>query len=455
MADATDQRKPTERLAELIERQEAPAVQAFLASLGGLDTVRAVSHLAEDDLVALLELVEAPTAAELLERLPDDQATGVFEIIQPATAARILEEMPSDAQADYIGELEDDEARAILAELEPEEAREIRELCEYDEESAGGLMITEYVEVRSGRSIGQVIDDLQAGAEEYRSYYIQYVYVVDRKGRLVGVLPFREIVLAPRSAIVDDLMISDPVSISADTPLDELEHFISQQRFFGVPVVDARGVLVGVLRRRSVEEAVSDRSDETFRAVAGIVGGEELRSMPLRLRAGRRLSWLSANIVLNVLAASVIAANQDTLEAVIALAVFLPIISDMSGCSGNQAVAVSLRELTLGVLRPADYGRVLLKELGVGLINGCALGLLVGLTAFLWKGNVWLGLVVGLALALNTCVAVVVGGIVPLVLKAFGRDPALASGPILTTVTDMCGFLLVLSLASALLERLI
>jgi magnesium transporter len=155
-----------------------------------------------------------------------------------------------------------------------------------------------------------------------------------------------------------------------------------------------------------------------------------------------------------VVAASVIAAYQETLAAVIALAVFLPIISDMSGCSGNQAVAVSMRELTLGLVQPADLLRVMVKELAVGLVNGLALGVLIGLAAWLWKGNLYLSAVVGLALAVNTLVAVAIGGCVPIGLKALKLDPALASGPILTTITDMCGFLLVLTLASLALAHL-
>jgi magnesium transporter len=160
------------------------------------------------------------------------------------------------------------------------------------------------------------------------------------------------------------------------------------------------------------------------------------------------------NVLLNILAASVIAFYQDTLSAVIALAVFLPIVSDMSGCSGNQAVAVSMRELTLGVVRPADVFRVWMKEIPVGILNGLALGGLVALAGWIWQGNAWLGLVVGAALGLNTVIAVSIGGTVPLILKAFKVDPALASGPVLTTITDMCGFFLVLGLASLLLPQL-
>lgn len=177
--------------------------------------------------------------------------------------------------------------------------------------------------------------------------------------------------------------------------------------------------------------------------------------MPLGIRSGRRLSWLSVNILLNVLAASVIAAYQDTLAQVIALAVFLPIISDMSGCSGSQAVAVSIRELALGLVRPVEMMRVLGKEMMVGCINGLALGILLGAVTLLWKGNMWLGAVVGGALMLNTIVAVSLGGIIPLALKRMDLDPALASGPILTTVTDMCGFFFVLSMATMVLPHLV
>ncbi len=176
--------------------------------------------------------------------------------------------------------------------------------------------------------------------------------------------------------------------------------------------------------------------------------------MSLFKRSSRRLSWLSINIVLNIVAASVIALYQDTLEQAIVLAVFLPIISDMSGCSGNQAVAVSIRELTLGLVRPKELLRVLTKESAIGLVNGLVLGLLLGAAAFLWKGNPWLGLIVGGALAANTLLAVSFGGLVPLILRGMRTDPALASGPLLTTVTDMCGFFFVLSFASALLPRL-
>ncbi|HEM46811.1 MAG TPA: magnesium transporter, partial [Alphaproteobacteria bacterium] len=279
-------------------------------------------------------------------------------------------------------------------------------------------------------------------------------YVTTPEGALVGVVPMRDFLLADARLPIHSLMIEKPLRVSVDDSLDALRAVFEQHPFVGLPVVAEDDVLVGVLRAHDVQEALADRSGSDHLKTQGIVGGEELRTMPLLERSGRRLSWLSVNIVLNIVAASVIAAFQDTVQAVIALAVFLPIISDMSGCSGNQAVAVSLRELTLGLIRPIDVARVWAKEASVGLLNGIALGALLAMAAWLWKGNVYLGAVVGLALMLNTIVAVSLGGVIPLVLKRMRVDPALASGPVLTTVTDMCGFALVLGIATWMLPRL-
>jgi magnesium transporter len=254
--------------------------------------------------------------------------------------------------------------------------------------------------------------------------------------------------------MLGETMIKTPLHVNTSASLRDLKDFFRQYTFLGAPVVDDEGKLVGVIRSSSVREAANRQNTQLFLKFAGIVGGEEFRNMSLFKRSSRRLSWLSINIILNILAASVIALYQDTLEKAIVLAVFLPIISDMSGCSGNQAVAVSIRELTMGLVRPRELIRVLSKEATIGAVNGIVLGLLLGGAALLWKGNPYLGLVVGVALAANTLVAVSFGGLVPLILKGMRSDPALASGPILTTITDMCGFFFVLSFASVILPRL-
>jgi len=454
MSATPDPIVPIEELADLIDRRDAVGCTNWLERNASRDTVYALGRLDDDQRELLLGLLDPQAAADVIDQLPETQAIEAIEGLEAGVAARILEALPSDEQVDLINELEARDAEAILDAFDPEEAAGLRRLAAYDDSVAGGLMMLEFLSFQPDASVRSVLDDLEQNAERYAEINVQYTYVVDRTRRLQGVVPLRAMLLAPRSRTLAEIMIPNPISVPDSMELDELSAVFSDHPYLGLPVIDSRKRLVGVIERSDIEHALIEDAEEVYRQTQGIVGGEELRTMPLVTRSSRRLAWLSINIVLNIMAASIIAFHQDTIEAVIALAVFLPIISDMSGCSGNQAVAVSMRELTLGVARPSDLFSVLRKEMSVGLINGIALGLLIALVAFAWKGNPYLGAVVGGALMLNTIIAVSIGGTIPLILKGMNLDPALASGPVLTTITDMCGFMLVLSLASAAMSQL-
>lgn len=447
--------RPWETLGELADAGDPAALVAFVESLQPSDQALALSRLDEAHHQTVLTTLPAEDAAELLHHLSETQAAELIESLSIQDAVAIVQEMPSDEQADLLGDLCEEQAAGILDAFSTEEAQAVRELTAYSDDVAGGLLVREILRFDHSTKVADVINTLSENAEEFRDYDVQYAYLTDDAQKLVGVLPMRNLLFAKRSEPVADIMIADPLSLLDTTPLDDLRDFFDSHHFLGVPVVDADGRLLGVVHRNAVDYEATRAAESDFLKSQGIIGGEELRTMPLMQRAKRRLSWLSINIVLNIGAAGVIAVYQDTLAQVIALAVFLPIISDMSGCSGNQAVAVSMRELSLGLVRPTEMLRVWLKEVTVGLVNGAALGVLVAIVAVIWDGNGYLGLVVGVALFINTLIAVSIGGTVPLLLKRLGFDPAVASGPLLTTVTDMCGFFLVLGLATAMLERLI
>ena len=443
------------KLPKVVETADREGLERFLDGLSPDDRTLAVSRLPEHSRELLLETLDPEEAAEIIEGLPDAQVTDAIEHMPADLAARIVEELPSHHAADVVNELEPKLAEAIFDQMAPADAVDIRALVQYGDDECGGLMESEQLSYDSNTAVGDVVADLQSNAERYKDYDVQYVYVTDTAGRLEGVLFLRSLLLTAPWTPISEIMLPEPRHALNTSSIEELHALFDSISFGAVPVVDEHRHLLGVLRRSAVEERLAERSDRDYRLTQGIVGGEELRTMPLVTRARRRLSWLSVNVVLNVVAASVIAANEETLQQVIALAVFLPILSDMSGCSGNQAVAVTMRELSLGVVRPTELLRTAFKEISVGAINGLALGLLVGAAAWGYSGMPWLGAVIGVALMLNTMLAVVIGGCVPLILKRFGVDPALASGPLLTTVTDMCGFFLVLTLASAIIEKLV
>jgi magnesium transporter len=443
-------------LEELIERGDVESIRSLLDSLPPEDVSYVLGQFTPDELARLMELLSAShpdLAVTLMERLVDVQAADVISVLPPKAAAAIVEAMDSDDRVDVLAEVDDDQTREILARLDPEEAADVRRLGQYPPESAGGLMISEYLSHPSTRRVAEVLDDLRANAEHYAGYDVQYLYVTSETGQLIGVLRLRDLVLTPGDRGIESIMLRDPAHVSTLDGSEHLAAFFDDHAFFAAPVVDQDGVLVGVVRRAAVEAARAEKADRTLLAFAGIVGGEELRAMPFVTRVLRRLAFLGPNIGLNLVAASVVALYEPTIAAVTALAIFLPMLSDMSGCAGNQAVAVSIRELSLGILKPRDVWRTLGKEVGVGVVNGVALGAVLGAIAWLMRGGQWplIGVVIGGAMALNSIVAVSIGGTIPLFLRRLGIDPALAASPVLTTFTDLCGFFLTLQLATAIL----
>jgi magnesium transporter len=442
-----------ERVKEAVDAKDAERLIELLDPLPLSQASRQLFALEAEDRDILLSLVPVELAARLLEEAPHVAATELVEKMEPERAAEVLEELDSAQQADIIGELDEEDAEAILKELDPEDAADVRRLAEYEDDVAGGLMDADVLTFRGDQTVGQVLRRFASDDEDFERYRGQHPYIVDDAGAPVGVLSLRLLLTAKRGDKLSAIM-AKPLTVPDTMDLDELHDIFDRYDFLGLPVTDPTGKLVGVVDRQSVYDAVLERSESESLKLQGVVG-DEVRSMPFILRSRRRLAWLSANIVLNIIAASVISAYEETLAAVIAIAVFLPMVSDMSGCSGNQAVGVTMRELSLGLVRPKDALRVWRKEVVVGIANGIVLGLLIGIVAWVWKGNPWLGVVIGAALAANTVIAVSIGGVVPLLLKHLGQDPAAASGPLLTTITDMAGFFLVLSLASLMMPLLL
>lgn len=449
----TEEMTTWELLRETLETGDDDQLRAVVAELPTVEASQALLHLEQSEQKDILVALNPADAADLIEEFPEQPALDLIESLSADEAASILGEVESDVQADFLQEIDEDDVTAILASMEPAAAADAMALAKYRYDTAGGLMHPHVFRFSTESRVGDVLDRFVSGEEDFERYRGHHPYVVDRRGRLVGVISLRNLLLSARSRQLTEIMTA-PMSVKASATIDDVEDIFDEEEFLGLPVVDDDGILIGAISRSALSDELRDRADIDQLKRQGIVD-DELRSMPLAVRSRRRLSWLSVNILLNIVATSVIAVYEDTLSAVIALAVFLPIVSDMSGCSGNQAVAVSMRELTLGVIKPDEFLRVWRKEAGVGIINGLALGLLLGFAAWLWKGNPYLGMVVGTALALNTVVAVSIGGCVPLILKYRNVDPAVASGPILTTITDMVGFFLVLSIAAAAMPLLV
>ena len=450
MSHSTNQDLRT--LSEAIATDNIDSLRSLLRSVPPGDSARLLTRLDSAEQRHLLDLLPADEAAGLLMELRVPQAAQCLENLAAERAAALIEHFPSNEQVDVLAELED-KAAAVIALLSSETAKRVRHLSQYRPDTAGGLMVAEFLVYREGLQVADVVDDLRSHAQKYSRLDVQYAYITDDSDRLIGVLRLRDLLLLDRTDPVRTAMVLAPLRVRPEASLDELLRLFDRHPFLGVPVVDSGDRLLGVVLRVDVEEATSERADRRMLLMSGVMGGEEARSMPWASRVLRRAPWLCISLLLSLVAASVIGWYQETLATAIALAVFLPVISGMGGNSGNQALAVSIRELSLGLVQPQEFLWVVLKEASVGFTNGLLLGLTVGTLCFVWQQSLPLSIVVGTAITLNTLVAACLGGILPLLLKKWRLDPALASGPVLAAVNDLCGFLFALVLADLLLPR--
>lgn len=445
-------------LLETVTRQlregEESAVKAAMAGLHPMDAARLVARLEESDRLALLEMLNHETAAEIVGELNERDQAEVVGALEPEVASGIVREMASDEAADVLGDLPQAKTDAILANWSPRQAAKARRLIAFAEDSAGGLMATEFVALRENLTVRQAMRSLRAQLRHLKEGGATYVYTVDRNGTLTGVLQLRDLVTRRPEQVLADLKLSQVQFVHHSASKEEVARQFHRYRYLALPVVDDGQRLLGVITADSLVGLTREIATDEILKMQGL-DTDETRDLPVFGIVRRRITWLSLNIVLNLIAASVIALYTDTLQAVIALAVFLPIISDMSGVSGMQAVAVSIRDLALNRTSPREFWRVISKEARIGFINGLILGTEIGLVAYLWKGQAWLGGVAAVSLWMNTIIAVCMGSGLPLLIKRLNLDPAIASGPILTTVTDLMGFLIVLSLATRLLPHLI
>lgn len=451
---ASDQQtEPWRALQRLIETDDASKIVEYLQDLPAGEISRVLSRLDAADQTRLLTIISPAATAHLLEGLPEPQAVALLNSAKPDLVVAVLHQLPSDERADLLAQLNEEHRRQVFLAMDPSFAAVSKQLSLYPASTAGGIMVTEFLAYRDSSNVADVLADLRTHVDQYSRYDVQYAYVTGKNGLLIGVLRLRDLLLSASDQKLSSIMhvVTEKVAVSAS--LRDLRALFNRHTFSGVPVVDDLGRLIGVVRRADIEEAEGQQAAQTFLRFSGVVGGEEFRTMPSRTRILRRLPWLMITGLLNVAAAAVIGLFEDTLSAAIALAAFLPVISGLSGNAGNQAIAVTLRELALGLIKPNEAWWVLRREVYTGVFNALVLGLALSVAAIAWRGNVYLGLVVGVALALSTLIAVCVGGSLPLLLKRRGVDPAVASSPILTTLTDVCGFVITLGFATFLLPH--
>lgn len=372
-------------------------------------------------------------AAGLIEVMEDDFFIGLFNLIDPALAARLLSRL----------RIETVESRLSL--LPPSLAKELRELMEYPPGTAGYLMDPRVSTFHPDDTIEEVLKRIRA----IRDRRIVNINIVDNNGRLAGVIPLQEVAVSQPQERLGDLIRGQPVAIQAMSPREEVVGLLEEQKLLSLPVVDIEGMLLGIIRYDALVNAAKQDATEDVQAMFG-AGRDERALSKVSFAIRKRLPWLEINLATAFLAAAVVGIFEETIARITVLAVFLPVVAGQSGNTGSQALAVTMRGLALREIRGRHWFRVARKEVLVGFINGCAVALTTSLIVFFWADSFGLTVVIAVAMVFSMAIAGLSGAVIPIVLKAFGQDPAQSSSIILTTVTDVVGFMSFLGLATLL-----
>ena len=448
----TTEQDTTADLARLHELLQGGDVQPAIDLLEGLhpaDQADVFEALDRADQPKMLALLSGEGIAHLLGHLEDEQRRSVVDEMPRATLARVLDASEYDVAVDILRTLPPAEAVMTLSQMST--AAEVTPLLAHADESAGGLMTRGYIAVHRDMTAGEAIDFLRATKPAAEEAY--YLYVLDAANHLQGVVNLRQLIVSDPETRLEDVMEPEPIAVTAESDQEEAANLMQHYRLRSLPVVDEERVLRGVITSDDIIDVIQEEATEDMYYIAGLPGDDSLHAS-LQVSARKRIPWLMVSLATSFMAGAVVALFEGTIERAAALAVFMPIIAAQSGSAGIQTVTIVVRGIALRELEADEAWRALRKEIALGVIRGVLFGVLVGGAAYLWQGEWAWGAVVGGAMLLNMVVAGLLGMLIPMTLRAMKLDPAIASGILLVSFTDILGFLMLLGFGALAISQL-
>jgi magnesium transporter len=438
----------SERLYTALSAEDLPLVRQLIVSLHPAEIASLLESLPPEERLVAWKQVAPEIGGEVLTHLHDDVRAGLIRDMHSAELVAATEDLDPDDLADLIHELPDQVIAQLLSTMDAQDRARLEAVLPYPEDTAGGLMNVDTITVRAGLTLEVVLRYLRLLGRLPDT--TDSLMVVNRDGRLLGVLPLGEVLTRDPSLTVAEVMRHDVEGIAADTPAQEVAKRFEYRDLVTAPVVDHHGRLLGRITIDDVVDVIRDEAEHSLMRMAGLNEEEDMFA-PVGQSARRRAVWLGINLITALMAAWVIGLFDATIEKLVALAILMPVVASMGGIAGSQTLTLVIRGLALGQVRGSNARRLLAKELTVGLVNGLAWALVIALLAAVWFENPWLGAVIGAATVANLLVAAFSGATIPLLLRRLGVDPALAGSVVLTTVTDVVGFFVFLGLAAMFL----
>ncbi len=439
-----------EELKQLLLHGSEDEIKAIITDIHPV-VILDLIHANEDSASALLAHLSDEVIADIVEEEDDEDKYELLKLFSDVKQKHILEEMSNDEVTDLLGELKDEEQQELLAKLSSEDRQDIKELMCYDEDSAGGLMTTEFISIRAKNTVRQTLEYLQRNTDGETAYYL---YVTDRQNVLKGVVSLRDIVSSTFDTNMLEITNPNVISVRYDEDQEAVWKQFEKYGFVMMPVVDEENHMLGIITVDDIMDVIQEETTEDINRL-GQVGKEERIDSQLFESLRSRLPWLVINLFTAVMAAAVISLFEGTISQVVSLATIMPIVTGMGGNAGTQSLTIVVRGLSLGELTKENAVSILAKEVGVGLFSGIVIGVLIAVGAMLFERNPMFGLVTGAAMFLNMILANIAGYFIPVLLEKCHVDPALASGVFVTTVTDVLGFLFFLGLATLALPYLL
>ncbi len=400
----------------------------------------------------VMEKLPIRLLADVFEEMEEEEKENFLNLFPEPRQYKIVDEMTSDEIADLLSNFEPKRITRFLANIGKEAAEDVKELLTYEDDTAGGLMASEFVAINETMNVKETLKYLQSAVQDVESAY--YLYVLDENDILKGIISLRDLVISTFDTKIGEIMSENVKSVPLEMDQEEVAALFEKYGYQAIPVTDENGKMLGIITVDDIIEVVREEATEDIFRLAGVNEGEIIDGSTFA-SVKSRLPWLSVNLVTAILAGATVGIFSDTINKVVILAAFNPIIAGMGGNAGTQSLTLIVRGIALGEFTKENAKRIFRKEALVGLINGLAIGLVIAVIGILWTNKPVFGLIVGVSMLGNMCVATIVGYLVPVTLKKLKVDPALASAVFVTTVTDMGGFFLFLGLATLLVNYLI
>lgn len=439
---------------DMLETNRFDKIRAFLSRLHPVDIAELIDDLEKKQKRKVFYLLDVETASEVIVKVDDTSRRQILFKISKDKLAEILDDMETDDAADIIGLLPDDQAASVLKEIDQDDSLEVQKLLQYDKETAGGLMQTELISVKDKSSVEDTINYIRSFGDEVEDFH--NVFVTDENNNLVGILPLRKLILSNSETRISSIMTVDPIQVAVDVDQEAVAKIFQKYDLVSIPVTDSQGILLGRITVDDVVDVIEEETSEDFMKMAGMGEIEELVYTPRILKiTQKRLPWLLTNLLGGLLTGYLMWLFEMTIKDALALVTFIPVITGTGGNVGIQSSSIVVRGIAIGRIDMSDIGSVLLKEVRIGAIIGFVCGGLVGLVAPLWHGTTLLGFIVGFAMFVAITIASTMGTLIPAVFKRLNVDPAIASGPFVTTTNDITGIVIYLGIATLFLRYVI